>query len=137
MPPGVSLAQVIEQCAAEANWSDKNGNSKTAAEQWSSYATLPSNPTALRRGRGFACAFKNVGFSFGFPERCEATIELRGKAEIERAILRQAGADVGQGAHTVFQQMTAKALGLLLSEWNWIYRTQPAAAIPAQLPLLG
>jgi CO/xanthine dehydrogenase Mo-binding subunit len=112
MPPGVSLAQVIEQCAAEANWSDKDGNGGTAVQKWSSYATLPSNPAALRRGRGFACAFKNVGFSFGFPERCEATIELRGKGEIEQAILRQAGADVGQGAHTVFQQMTAEALGL-------------------------
>jgi CO/xanthine dehydrogenase Mo-binding subunit len=71
---------------------------------------------ALRRGRGFACAFKNVGFSFGFPERCEATVELQGKVEIERAILRQAGADVGQGAHTVFRQMVAEALGLPLEK---------------------
>jgi CO/xanthine dehydrogenase Mo-binding subunit len=114
MPPGVTMAQVIEQCAAEAGWPDRNGRKAASAPQWSSYATLPANPAALRRGRGFACAFKNVGFSFGFPERCEATIELRGKAEVEQAILRQAGADVGQGAHTVFRQMTAEALGLPL-----------------------
>lgn len=112
MPPGVTITQVIEQCAAEADWFNKNGRQETANPQWSSYATLPPDPAVLRRGRGFACAFKNVGFSFGFPERCEATIELRGTAEVERAILRHAGADVGQGAHTVFRQMAAEALGL-------------------------
>jgi CO/xanthine dehydrogenase Mo-binding subunit len=109
MPPGVSIGQVIEQCAAEAGWLEPLGNGNGS---WSSYATLPSNGKALKRGRGFACAFKNVGFSFGFPERCEATIELKGKAGIERAILRHAGADLGQGAHTVMRQMTAEALNL-------------------------
>jgi len=51
-----------------------------------------------------------VGFSFGAPEQSTATIELYGKAEIERAVLYHAGADVGQGAHTVFAQMAAEAL---------------------------
>jgi CO/xanthine dehydrogenase Mo-binding subunit len=77
---------------------------------------LPPNPKALRRGRGFACALKNVGFSFGFAERCEATVELRGGAEIEQVILRHAGADVGQGAHTVFRQMAAAAVGVDLEQ---------------------
>jgi CO/xanthine dehydrogenase Mo-binding subunit len=53
-----------------------------------------------------------VGFSFGFPERCEATIKLYGGAEIIRAVLFHAAADVGQGAHTVFRQMAAEALGV-------------------------
>ncbi|MCI0396152.1 MAG: molybdopterin-dependent oxidoreductase [Chloroflexi bacterium] len=100
IPAGVSLPQVIERCAAEAGW----GEAVTA--------TVTASP--LRRGRGFACSFKNVGFSFGFPERCEATIELRGGREIQEAVLRHAGADVGQGAHTVFRQMAAEALGLPL-----------------------
>jgi CO/xanthine dehydrogenase Mo-binding subunit len=112
MPPGVTIGQVIEQCAAEAGWSEKDGQGASFNGNWSSYATVGGNTAALKRGRGFACAFKNVGFSFGFPERCEATVELIGKAKIERAILRHAGADVGQGAHTVFRQMTAEALGL-------------------------
>src|SRR5262249_49160528 len=59
-----------------------------------------------------ACGFKNVGFSFGFPEQSWATIELHGKSEIERAVVRHAGAEVGQGAHTVMVQMAAEALGL-------------------------
>jgi CO/xanthine dehydrogenase Mo-binding subunit len=53
-----------------------------------------------------------VGFSFGAPEQCTATIELHGKTEIERVVLHHAGADVGQGAHTVMTQMAADALGV-------------------------
>jgi CO/xanthine dehydrogenase Mo-binding subunit len=61
---------------------------------------------------GFACSFKNVGFSYGYPEHCVAKIALYGGAEIERAVLYHAGADVGQGSHTVFVQMAASALNI-------------------------
>ncbi|HEX6386372.1 MAG TPA: xanthine dehydrogenase family protein molybdopterin-binding subunit [Anaerolineae bacterium] len=129
LPAGVSLAEVIERCAAEAEWasgrvgewasrrvgkSPKNSQTRklTNSQPFSSVQSLIANPQSLRRGRGFACSFKNVGFSFGFPERCEATIELHGKAGIDKVILRHAGADVGQGAHTVFKQMAAAAVGV-------------------------
>ncbi len=110
MPKGVSMAEVVERCAAEANWS------KGAREQGSkgdsafdSLQSLVSNPQSLRRGRGFACSFKNVGFSFGAPESCDAIIELYGKAEIEKVILRHAASEVGQGTHTALKQMAAAA----------------------------
>lgn len=120
MPKGVSLPQVLESCAREVNWDgnwpsaeDMKALPETAQRPLpSSFRALPAASSQIRRGRGFACAFKNVGFSFGAPESCEAIIELRGRAEIEEAILFHAGADVGQGAHTAFQQMTAEALGL-------------------------
>jgi CO/xanthine dehydrogenase Mo-binding subunit len=129
MPAGVSLPLVIERCAAEADWKGELrgtfphkaegrnlGELKTLTHHasFSPAQSLSSNPQSLRRGRGFACSFKNVGFSFGFPERCEATIELRGRSTVEQVILRHAGADVGQGAHTVFRQMAAEALGVPL-----------------------
>ena len=82
---------------------------------FSPFGSLPARPSSVRRGRGFACAFKNVGFSLGFPERCEATIVLHGEADDEspsRAELSHAGADVGQGAHTAFLQMAAEATGV-------------------------
>jgi hypothetical protein len=133
IPVGVSIAQVIERCAEAAGWgtsgewrvesgeqlavSSKQSDANPSSfilhpSSFNSIQSLPPNPKALRRGRGFACALKNVGFSFGFPERCEATVELRGRAEIEQVILRHAGADVGQGAHTVFRQMAAAAVGV-------------------------
>ncbi|MCO5190543.1 MAG: xanthine dehydrogenase family protein molybdopterin-binding subunit [Anaerolineae bacterium] len=113
MPAGVSLPQVIEACAQSAGWHDQP---PVAHSQPSPFASLPPFPEAIRRGRGFACAYKNVGFSYGFPERNEATIELYGKAEIDRVVVRHAGADCGQGAHTVFRQMAATAVGVPLEK---------------------
>ncbi len=108
LPPGVSIGQVVEACARESWWQqDERG-------RWSRRATAaPDNP-ALRRGIGFACGFKNVGFSFGFPEQSWATVELHGEAEIEKVVVRHAGAEVGQGAHTVMLQMAADAVGVPL-----------------------
>ena len=64
------------------------------------------------RGRGFACGFKNVGFSFGYQENSWARIEIHGKTEIEQVVVWHAGAEVGQGTHTVMAQMAAGALGV-------------------------
>lgn len=117
MPKGVSLPEVIEKCAAEADWHNRMHNTSSKEAQigrlsFKSMHSLPSHLSAIRRGCGLACGFKNIAFSFGFPERCEATIELDGGAEIERAVLYHAGADIGQGAHTIFKQMVAEAVGI-------------------------
>jgi CO/xanthine dehydrogenase Mo-binding subunit len=70
------------------------------------------NASHLKRGHGFAAGFKNIGFSFGYEENCWAKIELLGKADIDEVILHHAGAEVGQGVHTVMLQMAAEALGV-------------------------
>ena len=103
LPPGVTIGKVVESCARQAGW-------KRAPSGWTRPKPRPPAERHLRRGTGFACAFKNVGFSFGAPEQCMATIELRGGAEIEQATLYHAAAEVGQGAHTVLAQMAAHAL---------------------------
>jgi CO/xanthine dehydrogenase Mo-binding subunit len=108
LPEGVSIDKVVEQCALESYWQQADGGLlqrvKDTPEQ-------PDDP-AKRRGIGFACGYKNVGYSFGFPEHCWAAIELHGGAEIDEVVVRQGGADVGQGAHTVFVQMAAEAVGV-------------------------
>jgi CO/xanthine dehydrogenase Mo-binding subunit len=112
MPDGVTLPDVIDACAAEARFTEP----LRPAEPFSPFASLAPANDDLLRGRGFACSYKNVGFSFGFPERCEARIVLHGpegeRSEPEWAELFHAGADVGQGAHTAFVQMAAEATGL-------------------------
>ena len=111
MPAGVTMPEVIDRCAEAAAESDADGD----GPDFSPFPSLPAEPSALRRGRGFACSFKNVGFSFGFPERCEAEIVLHGREDSDHpewAELYHAGADVGQGAHTVLVQMAAEATGL-------------------------
>lgn len=104
LPPGVTMDKVVEKCALAAGW-------KQTADGWQKPQITTGEKGHLRKGLGFACGFKNVGFSFGAPELCVATVELRGDAEIEEAVVYHSGADVGQGAHTVFAQMAAEALG--------------------------
>lgn len=113
LPPGVSMPQVVEECAAAAGWvKTPQGWQRGTAKDGKLVPVEPAGEPHIRRGVGFACAFKNVGFSFGYQENCWATIELHGGAEIERVVLRHAGAEVGQGAHTVFAQMAADAVGV-------------------------
>jgi|TARA_B100001964_G_scaffold230848_1_gene284800 CO/xanthine dehydrogenase Mo-binding subunit len=113
LPSGVSLPEVIETCAAEGQWGSEQANGHNSNPKlFKSIQSLPPDSATTRHGRGFACAYKNVGFSFGYRENCEASLELHGKAEIERVVLRHAGADVGQGAHTVLQQMAAESVGV-------------------------
>ncbi|MBE2182810.1 MAG: xanthine dehydrogenase family protein [Anaerolineae bacterium] len=107
LPLGVTMPRVIEKAALESYWKPENGLWRpTTLEQ-------PSN-SSLRRGIGFACGYKNVGYSFGFPEQSWATVELFGADKIEQVIVRHGGADVGQGAHTVMSQMAAEAVGVPL-----------------------
>jgi CO/xanthine dehydrogenase Mo-binding subunit len=53
-----------------------------------------------------------VGFSFGFPERCETRLVLHGDDDVDHVELFHAGAEVGQGSHTAFLQMAAEAVGV-------------------------
>ena len=111
VPEGVSIAEVIERCAREAGWQEESG-------RWRRPDPAADAPTQspMRSGIGFACAFKNIGFSFGAPEGCTATIELHGQVEIEEVVLRHAAAEVGQGAHTALAQMAAEALQVPLEK---------------------
>jgi len=106
LPPGNSIDLVIKKCATESGWRMDDKGHFTKEKQ----KTLLGQGKV--RGTGFACGFKNIGFSFGAPEKCWAIIELHGTSEIEFALLRHAGAEVGQGSHTAFTIMAAKALNL-------------------------
>jgi CO/xanthine dehydrogenase Mo-binding subunit len=110
MPPGVTLPEVVDACAAAARWDEP----LPVPTPFTPVATLPPAPDRIRSGRGFACGLKNVGFSFGFPERCEAEIHLYGDDRIERLEVFHSGAEVGQGTHQAMLQMAAEAVGVPL-----------------------
>ncbi len=109
-PPGpVTVVQVIEAAARRAGWKF------TKAEDGRQKAEKPVslNPSAFcLRGIGFAAGFKNIGFSFGYKENCWSRVELHGTDEIERVVVYNAAAEVGQGNHTVVAQMAAEAAGV-------------------------
>ncbi|MFZ5911105.1 MAG: xanthine dehydrogenase family protein molybdopterin-binding subunit [Chloroflexota bacterium] len=100
-PSPVSMAEVIHAAADKFGWKAVNKRQKDKK--------LPAH---LKRGRGFAAGFKNVGFSFGYQDNCWARIELHGATEIEKVVLLHASAEVGQGTHTVMTQMAAEAVGV-------------------------
>jgi CO/xanthine dehydrogenase Mo-binding subunit len=110
MPEGVSLPEVIEACAERAPT-----DGPFVAVPFNPVASLPADESSLVRGRGFAVGIKNVGFSFGFPERCEAEVRFHGEADDDHpreVEVFHAGAEVGQGNHAAILQMTADAAGV-------------------------
>ncbi len=125
LPKGVSLPQVVDRLKVESSRLKDNLRSFARLKAGSSTA----NPSAssvqalqphIKRGIGYGAAYKNVGFSFGAPEQSTAIVELFGAAEIERAIVHHAGADVGQGTHTIMAQIAAETLGIPLARVQMI-----------------
>ncbi len=110
LPEGVSMPLVVEKCAEEAGWPDRRR--KTVEGIPSPIPGPQSTEPHKRRGVGFACGFKNVGFSYGFPENSWATAELYGVADIDKVVIRHAASEVGQGTHTVIVQMAAEMAGV-------------------------
>lgn len=105
LPMGVSAVPVLERCMQEIreHWRyEQNG-------RYAFQVSQPAEPY-LKRGIGVACGFKNVGYSFGFPEKSTASVEIYGDAEIERAVVRIGAADVGQGSRLALRQIAAEAL---------------------------
>jgi CO/xanthine dehydrogenase Mo-binding subunit len=96
-PGPVTVVQCIEAARDKFGWKKSKKKKQTSP---------------LVRGCGFAAGFKNVGFSFGYQENCWAKVEIHGNGRMERAIVHHAGAEVGQGVHTVMIQMAAHTLGL-------------------------
>lgn len=128
VPPGCTAPEVIEAAAQQGGWRQESGgwrrshqrSNDNAAAQPEQDAILKTSLDASRssvvRGVGLAACYKNVGFSFGFPEHCYATVELHGESTIERAIVGCVGADVGQGAHIAFRQIAAELLNLEIDQ---------------------
>ncbi|MBI1792918.1 MAG: molybdopterin-dependent oxidoreductase [Chloroflexi bacterium] len=100
-PGPVSVPQVIQAAAEKFGWKSIHKS-----------PTITRRQSHLVRGQGFAAGFKNVGFSFGYQENCWAKVELHGNGRIEKVIVHHAGAEVGQGTHTVMAQMAAQAVGV-------------------------
>ena len=111
MPEGVTIREVIDACAERGQLDGP----MFPARPFAPIATLPAARDEVLRGRGFASGFKNVGFSFGFPERCEAEIHLFGDDDAQvphSALLYHGAAEVGQGVHQALRQMVADATGV-------------------------
>jgi CO/xanthine dehydrogenase Mo-binding subunit len=149
LPPGVSAVPVLDACLAEMArqgmiWGgerreareddarpdgrDPSTSLRVTENGAASASRLSPLASRLRRGVGVACGMKNLGYSFGYPEQSTATVELCGRGEIERAVVRIGAADVGQGSHLALRQIAADALELPLERIEMV--TDDSSATP-------
>ncbi|MEZ4680436.1 MAG: molybdopterin cofactor-binding domain-containing protein [Caldilineaceae bacterium] len=119
VPAGCTMPEVLEAAATRMHPQAEPveaAGSPLAIPLSSFSPSLDASRTRSARGTGLAICFKNVGFSLGFPEHCNAWVELHGGAYVERAIVGCVGAEVGQGAHQAMRQIAAEVLGLDLGQ---------------------
>jgi CO/xanthine dehydrogenase Mo-binding subunit len=103
-PAGVSIRETLLHAAEVAGWTE-GGKPQPASGRGA--------PAQGRlRGIGVAAGFKNVCYSFGFPDKATARCELYGEDQIEQAIVRIGVSEVGQGVLAVVAQVAAETLGL-------------------------
>ncbi|MGQ9683498.1 MAG: xanthine dehydrogenase family protein molybdopterin-binding subunit [Anaerolineae bacterium] len=109
MPAITAARETLRAAAVAAGW-------RETASGWERPPRASAPGKHLRRGIGVACAYKNVGYSFGFPDRSRAVVDLvlGADGDIERAIVHCSAVEVGQGVMTVLAQMAAETLGIAL-----------------------
>ncbi len=105
MPPGVGMKETLRQAALAAGWQEENG-------RWVRPEVTAAD--GKLRGLGVACAYKNVGYSMGFDDKSTAVVELAldGSGQVEKAVVKIAASEVGQGVHTALAQIAAESLGI-------------------------
>jgi CO/xanthine dehydrogenase Mo-binding subunit len=101
VPAGVSIRETLVHAAEAAGWTDQ-GKPEPAGE--------PAE--GIVRGIGVAAGYKNVCYSFGFPDKATAQCELYGDGQIEEAVVKIGVAEVGQGVLAVVGQVAAETLGV-------------------------
>lgn len=123
LPQGVEGARRCLEAAAQAGgwehtaagaWEpgDQDWRDGRAAGRHAAHGRTAHPVDAPLRGRSFACGWKNVGLGGGVPDLGETIIELHGGTDIEKVLIRNAAADVGQGIQNLTAQIAAHVLGV-------------------------
>ena len=102
IPPAVSIRETMMHAAEAAGWTEQ-GKPKPEGEV----------SEQILRGIGVASGYKNVCYSFGFPDKCTALCELYGVEAKEKAVIKIGISEVGQGTLGAMGQMAAETLGLI------------------------
>jgi CO/xanthine dehydrogenase Mo-binding subunit len=101
IPPSVSVRETLMHAAEAAGWTEEG---KPQPEGGATGRLL--------RGVGVAAGYKNVCYSFGFPDKASARCELYGQEAMEKAVVKIGISEVGQGTLGVMGQVAAETLGV-------------------------
>jgi CO/xanthine dehydrogenase Mo-binding subunit len=101
IPPAVSIRETMMHAAEAAGWTEQ-GKPEPEGEV----------SGQLLRGIGVASGYKNVCYSFGFPDKATAQCELYGDHAKEKAVIKIGISEVGQGTLGAMSQVAAETLGL-------------------------
>jgi CO/xanthine dehydrogenase Mo-binding subunit len=101
IPPAVSVRETMMHAAEAAGWTE--GGKPNPDDEPADH---------VLRGIGVASGYKNVCYSFGFPDKSTAQCELYGEGRMERAVVKIGVSEVGQGVLAVVGQVAAETLGL-------------------------
>ena len=107
IPGRVGIRETLRRGALAAGWREENG-------RWLAPPSKPPSGPYKRWGRGLATVYKNVGYSFGFDDQTEVTLEAEvcSKGEVRSLIVKTAATDSGQGIHSALVQIAAQAVGI-------------------------
>jgi CO/xanthine dehydrogenase Mo-binding subunit len=121
MPEGTGIKETLREAALAAGWREEEGH-------WTRPTSGEPSAPHKRRGYGVACGYKNVCYSFGYDDVTSADVELvlDDTGQIARVIVGIAATEVGQGVHTVLQQIAAPRCA---STW-WTRPMCPMLALP-------
>lgn len=109
------VREVIERCAAlpmPAEEPAGPGGLREAVTLPGGAAGNVSRGESLRRGVGFAVGYKNLAYSEGFDDSSQARVVLLAGVHGPVAEVHCAGAEVGQGLHTILTQIAREELGV-------------------------
>lgn len=104
--PGVGIKETLRRAALEAGWKHEDG-------RWIAPPRKEHEKGKLW-GRGVACVYKNVGYSFGFDDHAHVILEAQVSAsgKIEELKVKVGSTDSGQGIRTALCQIAAEATGV-------------------------
>jgi CO/xanthine dehydrogenase Mo-binding subunit len=101
VPAGVTARETMLHAAEVAGWTEQ-GKPRPVQDPY----------RRVLRGIGVASGYKNVCYSFGFPDKATARCELYGDGNITSAVIRIGVSEVGQGVLAVVGQIASETLGL-------------------------
>jgi CO/xanthine dehydrogenase Mo-binding subunit len=105
--------EVIERCAAVPLPPEEAVGRRDPMALPGGVAGNVGRGEGIRRGVGFAVGYKNIAYSEGFDDSSEARVIVsRGVDGEPVAEVHCAGAEVGQGLHTILAQIAREELGV-------------------------